>query len=483
MLAHMRRSMIRVLLFLPILACLIWEPSVAAAADPEPEAVPVGVATIDITPNYPIRLVGYSDRKTESDGIASRLKARALAIGADASPTGEAERGGGPSILIAVDNLGVAAAITEVVADRLKAKTGIPRERLAICSTHTHCAPTLSGGVSVIFGGPLPPDQQGRIDRYTRELTDALETVALRALADRKPGKLSWSQGTAKGIAANRRMLEKGKWVGFGVNPNGPTDPSLPVLKVTDESGAIRAVLMGFACHCTTLGGSFNKICAEWAGYACDAVEAAHPGATAMVVIGCGADANPEPRRNLDDAKTHGATIAREANRLLSEPMTPLGGTIRARLKRIELPLSNVPTKAQLEQRVHRPAAEGYFARILLDQINRGQSLPNAVPYVIQTWCFGDSLAMVFLAGEVVVDYTIRLKWETDSARLWINAYSNDVPCYIPSRRISSEGGYEVDLSMIFYGRAGRIALESEDRIISTVHDLLPAGYSRAGRR
>ncbi len=441
------------------------------------ETVPVGMASVDITPEYPIRMVGYADRKNESDGVASRLKAKAIAIGADAN----SERGIGPTILIAVDNLGIPAFISEAVAERLKAKAGIPRERLAVCATHTHCAPTLSGGVSVIFGGPLPPDQQGRIDRYTKDLTDSLEAAALKALADRKPGKLSWAQGTA-GFAANRRVLHKGKWVGFGVNPNGPTDPSLPVLKVTDESGALRGVLMGYACHCTTLGGSFNQICAEWAGYACEAVEKAHPGVTAMVVIGCGADANPEPRRNLDDAKNHGAAIAREAERLLSGPTSPLPGKIEARLRRIELPLAAVPTKEELTRRVNLPGSEGYFAKLLLEQLNRGQPLPESVPYVVQTWSFGDSMAMVFLAGEVVVDYAIRLKWETDAKRLWVNAYSNDVPCYIPSRRVISEGGYEVGLSMVFYGRAGQIAFEAEDLIISTVHDLLPVSFNRTGR-
>jgi hypothetical protein len=35
---------------------------------------------------------------------------------------------------------------------------------------------------------------------------------------------------------------------------------------------------------------------------------------------------------------------------------------------------------------------------------------------------------------------------------------------------------------MIFYGRAGRIALEAEDVIVSTVHDLLPPSFTRPGR-
>ena len=121
--------------------------------------------------------------------------------------------------------------------------------------------------------------------------------------------------------------------------------------------------------------------------------------------------------------------------------------------------------------------ATGFFARTLIERLDRGESLPTTVPYVVQTWCFGDDMAMVFLAGEVVVDYALRLKWEIDAERLWVAAYSNDVPCYIPSRRVLSEGGYEADFSMIYYGHPARLAPATEDLIIETVHGLLPAPF------
>ena len=149
--------------------------------------------------------------------------------------------------------------MTDEVARRLSAKAGIRRERLVTCATHTHCAPALASGLDFIFGVPIPADQKARIDRYTKELIDAMERAALGALAARAPGRLSWGQGTV-GFAANRRVLKKGKWVGFGVNPNGPTDTSLPVLRVTDPQGKVRAVLMNYACHCTTLEGEFNQV-------------------------------------------------------------------------------------------------------------------------------------------------------------------------------------------------------------------------------
>jgi neutral ceramidase len=436
----------------------------------EPTQVPVGVAVVDITPDYPIRMVGYESRKTESEGIASRLKARALAIGGDDGIDG------GPAVLVAVDNCAVGSKVVEEVAARLNKQAKLQRERFVVCSTHTHCAPALSSGLDFIFGDPLPPDQRSRIERYTRELTDAIEKAALLALAARAPASLAWGQGRA-GFAANRRVLKDGRWVNFGVNPNGPVDHSVPVLRAIDATGKVKAVLFGYACHCTTLGGEFNKICGEWAGYACDEIEQQSPGAVALAIIGCGADANPEPRRNLDDAKQHGAAAGREVDRLIKSTLTPLPGRITSRFKRIELPLEPLPSRAKLEGQTKQRGAAGFLARTLIERLDRGESLPTTVPYVVQTWCFGDDMAMVFLAGEVVVDYALRLKWEIDSERIWIAAYSNDVPCYIPSKRILNEGGYEADFSMIYYGHPSRFAPATEDLIIQTAHALLPAPF------
>ena len=383
------------------LAALTWTPAGGRA---EEAPAPVGVAALDITPDYPVRMVGYATRTAESQGVESRLKARALAIGGDAE---------GPAVLLAVDHIGVPGRIADEVAGRLRAKAGLPRERFVVCSTHTHCGPGLGGDPNIIFGGPLPEDQQGHLDRYERELTDALERVALAALAGRKPGRLAWGRGSV-GFAANRRIVKDGRWVGMGPNPGGPVDHALPILRVIDPDGTVRAVLVGYACHCTTLGPQFNKICAEWAGYAAEAIERAHPGAVALVVIGCGADANPEPRRDLDDARNHGAAVAREVERLLAGPLTPLPGRVGASLRRIAVPFGPPPTREQFDEQAKRAGPEGYFARTMLGRLDRGESLPGSLDYPVQAWHFGDSLAMVFLAGEVVVDYALRIARESD---------------------------------------------------------------------
>lgn len=448
------------------------------AAEQQPPR-PIGLARVDITPAYPIRLSGYAVRKTEATNSVQKLWTKAIAIGSDME---------GPALLITVDNTGVPKHVRDAVVARLQ-KKGLDPNRIAVCSSHSHSTPYLAGYLPTLFGEPLPPEHQAHVERYTRELVDAMERVALAALQQRQPGRLAWAQGQAS-FAANRRT--KG----------GPVDHALPLLAVTDGKGELRALLVNYACHCTTLGGEFNQVCGDWAGYAQEFLERDHPGAVVLVAIGCGADANPAPRGNLDLAQQHARDIATNVNQLLiplTQPapassasdgkregvkgmhkLTPVRGQLTCRAKQIEIPFDTPPTRAEFEARAKETNYVGYHARWTLAKLDRGEALPTTLPYLVQTWSFGSDLAMVFLPGEVVVDYALRLKREFDPARCWVNAYANDVPCYIPSERILQEGGYEGGGAMTYYGWPTRIAPGVEERIVNTVHELLPKDFLAA---
>ena len=144
------------------------------------------------------------------------------------------------------------------------------------------------------------------------------------------------------------------------------------------------------------------------------------------------------------------------------------------RFRRVRIPFDTLPTREELETARRRPAGAGYNASTQLARLDRGEPLQEALDYPVQTWQFGDRLVMVFLAGEVVVDYVLRLKSELDASRLWVSAYANDLPCYIPSERILREGGYEGGGAMVYYGRPTRLKPGVEDIIVSTVRALVP---------
>jgi hypothetical protein len=428
--------------------------------------MPVGVAEIDITPKEAIRLTGYGNREQPTAEVRQRLWAKALAFG----------DGGNSSILIAVDLIGVSRAATEEIARRLAST--VRREQFVISATHTHTGPSLAGVLPYIFNVPASAAEQQIVDSYTSTLINQLERVARAALADRRPSRVSWSQGRA-GFAANRRVLKDGKWTGFGITPAGAVDHDLPLLAVHATDGALRAVLVNYACHATTLEGRDNFVHGDWPGVAKELIQQRHPGAVALVSIGTGADSNPNPRGGgLPDVQRHAAAVADEVDRLLAAKMRPLTSPPRGRLATIDLQFAAIPARQQWEEQARRKGPEGFQAQAILAQLDRGQRVAATAPYPIQTWSFGDSLGMVFLAGEVVADYGLRLKRELDPARLWVNAYSNDVSFYVASQRLIPEGGYEVDRSMVFYGQPGRLADDTEDRIISTVRRLLPRAFT-----
>lgn len=449
-------------------------PAILGAADTAAAGVPVGTARIDITPQGPIWLSGYSNRAGETQEVVRRLYARAIAIGGDDDA----------AVLIAVEATGVTEELSDAVAAALKESHGLERSRVAICATHIHTGPAIEGLLPFLYGRDLPDEETARIAQYTQWLRERLIEVAQTALKDRKAGYLAWGEGSAS-FAINRRKIVDGQWTGIGAVPGGSVDHALPVMRVTDERGGVRAVFVSYACHCTTLKSEDNFIHSDWAGEASARIEANHPGAIALVAIGCAGDANPVSRDSLASAAAHGGEVATEVERLLATPLRKLGSVTASDYRRIELPLDRRVERGELEERLNsatRPR-EVYATRRFLAELDAGRSLPTTMPYPVQTWSFGDDLAMVFLAGEVVSGYSLRLRRELDRERLWVNAYANSVPAYIAAASMYEEGGYEVDGAMSYYGWPVRLARETEDRVVAAVHESLPATFDDRGSR
>ncbi len=378
---------------------LLLAPARAAAESPVVSAATyqVGVAKIDMTPEEPIRLSGFGFRREESVGIESRIHARALAI---------SDAGGAPALLLTVDSTGISDALVQEVAERLEPQ-GVTRERLVVTATHTHTAPMLDGVLETLFGQPIPPDHQEAITRYTKTLTNRLVEVSRAALADLRPAELWWGIGQLE-FAKNRRNSE-----------TGPVDHNLPVLAVKTPTGELRAVLTTYACHAVTL--SHNRIGGDWPGKAAAGIERQHPNAIALISIGCGADQNPlsgVAGDRVDVAMEQGLQLASEVDRVLQNALRPVTGKLTGRLRRFPLPLAPLPDRAHWERLAEQEGYIGYHAQVQLGSLDRGEPLPEAIDYSVQTWTFGDSLAMVFLPGEVVVDYALHLREELDRSRL-----------------------------------------------------------------
>ncbi|HSD65127.1 MAG TPA: hypothetical protein VLF95_00415, partial [Vicinamibacteria bacterium] len=328
----------------------------------------------------------------------------------------------------------------------------------------THCGPAVRKNLAVLYD--FSDEDRRRVDAYGAELVDRMVTVVGKALEDLAPASLSVGHG-AVGFAVNRREFAP-DGVRIGVNPQGPVDHDVPVLKVAAKDGSLRAVLFGYACHNTTLGGDFYRIGGDYAGFAQAELEQAHPGATALFVMLCGGDQNPSPRGTLDLARQYGQALAAEVGRVLGTALLPVRAPIRTALEVV--PLDFAPhTRAVFEQEA---AGGDKFrqrrARLMLAAYDEGRPVRQA-PYPVQALRLGGDLTFLALGGEPVVDYALRAKRELAGQNLIVAGYCNDVMGYIPSLRVQREGGYEAVDNLIYYGQPGPFAESVEETVFAAV--------------
>ena len=230
-------------------------------------------------------------------------------------------------------------------------------------------------------------------------------------------------------------------------------------------------ILFNYACHNTTMTGEFYQLNGDYAGYAQAELEKRYSGAVALFVAGCGGDQNPNPRSTLEHAKVHGMALADAVAKVVDQKHELLHGRIRSGFQLIELPYQPF---GQNDFEADLKSANQYVvgrAKNMLKAIEN-RTIPRTLPYPIQVLKLGQ-MSMVTLGGEVVVSYCLRLRKETGNAKLMVLGYSNDVMCYIPTRKIVEEGGYEGKDSFVYYGQPAPISVEAEDLIIERAKALL----------
>jgi neutral ceramidase len=417
-----------------------------------------GVATVDITPERSLWMAGFAARTQPSQGTALPLHAKALALECGNEPA---------AVLVTTDLLGLTARISDAVAQRVQQRHRIRRANVIFNASHTHCGPVVDEQLSVAYD--LSPAQWNDIRAYTASLEDKLTAIIGEAISRLRPAQLSYGRDEAE-FAANRRVR---------FTPLGPVDHGVHILRVTAADGALTAVVFGYACHNTTLPATFVRYHGDYAGVAQAVLEQRHPGAAALFVAGCGADANPSPRGTIELVEAHGTALADAVDRGLKGAM-PIAASLRTAFATVELPFASGAArerwKAQLDI---DPVYLQRHAALMKSVIDRDGRLPASQRDPVQVWQFGPTndsqqgLTLVALGGEVVVDYALRLAREYPNRRLWVAGYSNDVFAYVPSVRVLREGGYEGGDAMIYYGRPAPFTDAVEDLIVGKVRRLL----------
>ncbi len=417
-----------------------------------------------ITPEEEMWMAGYSSRKRPAEGKVTDLWAKALVL-----DDGKGNRG----VVVTLDLVGIDREISGKVLARIEKEFGLKRHQVSLCTSHTHSGPVVGRNLAPMHYALLKPEEQRRIDDYAEQLPDRVCRAVNEGINSLAPAKLQWGNGKAT-FAVNRRENKP-----YDSVPDlrargalkGPVDHDVPVLSVRGEEGKLRAILFGYACHATTL--NLQQWNGDYPGYAQTTLEKAYPGATALFWAGCGADQNPLPRRSVELAERYGRELAGAVQDVLSSPMSSLDPSLALRFQEIELKLQKLPGPAELKEEIK--SGNPYVAaraRMFQKRLESQGALKGAYPYPVLFWKLGGEIDFISLGGEVVVDYSLRLKRELHGKRTWVAGNTNDVMAYIPSLRVHREGGYEGGGANIYYGLPGLWDEGVEEVILSTVHEL-----------
>jgi hypothetical protein len=423
----------------------------------------VGVASVKITPDKPVQMAGYASRVKPFERVEQDLFAKALAF---------QDSAGQRAVIVTTDLVGIPPSVLEPACERIKEKIGLRREQLLINWSHTHSGPTLRAKVEPVLG--VPPQDVENTVAYSRWLQDRLVELVAEALAKLEPARLSYGWGVQNFTMNRREVTPTG--IILGVNPSGPVDRRVQVLRVDAPDGSLRAMLVGCACHNTTLTDKNMLLAGDYAGYAQAFVEKKFPGKLALFMQGCGGDANPYPRGTLELARQHGEELGAEVSRVLSTKLKPVAGPLKLAYDFAELPLRS-PPREELEKLAEKsPSWQIGNARAMLGALQRGEKLPTHHRAPVAVWQFGNDLTLVALSGEVVVDYVALIERALGPLQLWVAGYSNESFGYFPSARVVREGGYE---TRGLNSGGGWFAQEAEAALMAKVRELA----ARVGRK
>jgi len=447
----------------------------------------VGTGRRCINPPPNIAHGGWGAQKHEqAEGIDMDLWATALALSDGATKV----------VILDID----IQILTNQRADQLRAAVneaaGLPVENIRACATHTH-------------SGPVPYKswiEKGydMVDPWFGNLARWCAEAASEALADLQPAEVRVGRGECH-INSNRRSVSPNEGRFLGVNPDGPCDHEVIVVRFDSVRDRPVATLVNYTCHGTIMGPANRLITPDFPGAMKRVVEDA-VGGRCVYLLGSAGDQGPVQGFQADTKvyRQLGAVLGHEAAKvalsLKSIPSAvkfreiipsgaPLGNydsefapiqslPVRVLDKEVAVPLrEGLPEKQKAAEALDSWKAKlkaarekgddaaiteaTYMARRADIQLRMADDFGGRTTAGVRTHfiTFGD-VALVGCNIEPFCEIGMRIKRESPFPVTFMCGYTNGRMAYMPTAVEWPKGGYEVENSP--FGRGAAEALQKE---------------------
>ncbi|KAA0988910.1 neutral/alkaline non-lysosomal ceramidase N-terminal domain-containing protein [Dyadobacter aurulentus] len=217
------------------------------------------VVKVDITPDNSQQLLGYQARK--STGVHDNIYHRIVAM----------DDGKTQFYIISTDICLISPSQYDKLTAKLQKQLGINPMHVWWAATHTHSAPEVGpAGLPSVFLG----------DRYKHDFdakyTDMVEQKIIDGMTEAKKNLVPAKLGTGWGLSnanINRRARGIDGKTSLGMNPDGPVDRRIGLLRLEKADGSLLALIANYAMHGTVMSGENLLISGDGPGIVSEYVE------------------------------------------------------------------------------------------------------------------------------------------------------------------------------------------------------------------
>jgi len=419
-----------------------------------PDPLYAGWATIDITPDRPVALIGQLHKRI-SQRVRDPLTATALAL-ETRGPQGREQ-----AIVMSCDALYTRKAIQDRLRQRLKAELpDFDRDKLLLNATHTHTAP---GFLDETFGDLYDvSDDPGvmKASGYADFFLERAVKVAVAAWKARKPAGMSWALGHAV-IGTNRRAQYFGGSAAMYGATNRPDfagiegyeDHSLELLFFWNAEKKLTGIVINVACPAQETEG-LSEISADFWH---DVRTQIHQtmGRDIFVLAQCAAAGDLSPhlvwRRRAEDVMRQRRGLSNRAE-IARRIVEAVDDVLPLAQKDIQTNLVFGHTVARLNLPAVDPTLRPFY------------QTDTVTPIEFHVLRLGD-VALATNPFELYLDYGVRIKARSPAVLTLVTQLSCQHSGYLPTARAVRGGGYSADKYVVGPEGGRRLVDETVTRL------------------
>ena len=389
----------------------------AAAGGLQAGTLRASAAKVDITPPNAKWLAGYPAR--QSTGVHDHIFHRIVAL----------DDGTNQFFLVSSDLCLFAPSVYDEVTAQLKRETGIGPLQVWWTVTHSHSAPEVGPhGLPKVM---MPERYKHEPDReYTAFVERALIDGIKEARGKLAPARLAAGTGySAANI--NRRARDPQGRISLGLNPDGPTDRQIGLIRLERLDGSPIALIANYSMHGTALGPQNKLISGDAPGIVAAYVEEKF-GAPMLFVNG--AAGNMAPIYTVQE--NFRAAHITEFNVLLGDRILAANRSTAGAVTEVNLRPG--------EQMVETPRREGFGWDPEVGNFLVPDKGPNGtIRFPVRFLIINDDLALWSAPVELFCEISMGVRNRSPYQHTFYFGYANGWLGYLATRQAFAEGGYE----------------------------------------